>query len=411
MVELPADDPGAEARTLLAVLRAVHREAVVTVRGGVARAARLIRTEREPVRGPLACRADGTYLVTGGLGALGLDIARWLAEHGARRLVLAGRQGLPPRADWDEPSDAELTRRIRGVRDLESLGVTVQVVSLDVADADAVLAALTSDALGLPRIRGVVHAAGVLDNRMAHSVDEDSLRRVLRPKVDGAWALHRAFPPGSLDFFVLFSSCGQLLGLPGQASYGAANAFLDALAVHRGDALSIGWTSWRGQGMAVNETVDRELRARGVTAISPAEAFAAWDFAERRGPGHVTVLRGSSTAEVTEPLTVLSELVRTERAAPASTEDSGLVGLAPDELRERLLEAVRGDVAAEMRMPAAALDLRRSLVEQGLDSVMTIVIRRRLEKRFGHPLPTSLLWQQPSIAGIADHLAGRLTTA
>ncbi|WP_405090140.1 acyltransferase domain-containing protein [Micromonospora sp. NBC_01392] len=408
IVDLPAGDPAAEITTLLAVLRGRRREEVVTVRDGVARAARLVRTDREPAGGPLACRADGTYLVTGGLGVLGLDVARWLAERGARRIVLAGRTGLPARADWDTTKDTETARRIRGVRELEGSGVTVKVIGLDVADAAAVARALAPDALGMPPICGVVHAAGVLDNRMAHAVDEPSLRTVLHPKVDGAWALHRTFPPGSLDFFVLFSSCGQLLGLPGQASYGAANAFLDALATHRGDVISFGWTSWRGQGMAVNETVDQELRSRGTTPVSPAEAFAAWDYAQQRGPGHYPVLRMLPGAEVTEPIALLSEVAVAEAAGPAAEEDLGLAGLDAGELRERLLGEVSSDIAAEMRMPVDSLDPRRSLVEQGLDSVMTIVIRRRLEKRFGQPLPTALLWQKPSISGIADHLATRL---
>jgi 6-methylsalicylic acid synthase len=238
----------------------------------------------------------------------------------------------------------------------------------------------------------------------------------MRPKVDGAWVLHRLFPPGSLDFFVLFSSCGQLLGLPGQASYGSANAFLDALATHRnaaapsGDTTSFGWTSWRGQGMAVNEVVDRELRARGVADISASEAFDAWDFAERRGAGYFPVLRTVAIEGDNERLPLLSELSTAEPAAtPAGQDTEVLTDLPPEQLRERLLADVGSQIAGEMRMSTAALDLRRSLVEQGLDSVMTIVIRRRLEKRFGHKLPATLLWHQPTVTAIADHLVELLS--
>lgn len=429
IVDLPADDPAGAAETLLAVLRAGRDDDVVAVRGTTAASTRLRPIAARPVeadglRPPLACRADSSYLVTGGLGQLGLAVAHWLAERGARRLVLAGRQALPPRREWDGPTDPETRRRIDAVRALEGLGVTVRVVALDVADTDAAARALSVEGTDLPPIRGIVHAAGVLDNRMALDVDETSLRAVLRPKVDGVWNLHRLFPPGTLDFFVLFASCGQLLRLPGQASYGAANAFLDALAAHRGDTTSFDWTSWRGQGMAVNDAVNRALQAVGVTDISPAEAFAAWDFASRRGPGQFVVLR-TVPLEDDRPLEdgadrgpLLAELGDTPSGAAQAAEGAdgvaaprtadSLAGLPPDELRRRVLEVVGADVASEMRLAATALDVDRSLVEQGLDSVMTIIVRRRLEKRFGRRLPSTLLWHHPSVAAIADHLVDQL---
>ncbi|MFV2120788.1 beta-ketoacyl reductase, partial [Streptomyces sp. Act-28] len=280
----------------------------------------------------------------------------------------------------------------------------------DVSDPTALAAAaarlLAPDALGLPPVRGVVHAAGVLDNRMVPQVDEESLRGVMRPKAHGAWVLHELYPVGSLDFFVLFSSCGQLLGLPGQASYGSANAFLDGLALYRGDAVSLGWTSWRGRGMAVNAVVDLELRERGVTDISVSEAFAAWDHAARRGPGHFPVLRTVPPEAGSRPLPLLAEIAASA-ASVAEPDGVGDVfaGLSGQALRERLREEVAAQVAGEMRLPVASLDVRRSLVEQGLDSVMTIVIRKRLEKRFGHRLPATLLWHQPTVTAIGEHIA------
>ncbi|GGW54704.1 phthiocerol synthesis polyketide synthase type I PpsA [Streptomyces lucensis JCM 4490] len=418
VIDLAPGDPGADAATLLAVLHRGAGDDVVAVRDGAATAARLAVCEREPVRESLKCRADGTYLISGGLGTLGLEVARWLAERGARRLVLTGRRGLPPRSAWDGPADADTRRRVDAVRALEEQGVTVRVVPLDVTDAERAAEQLDPDALGLPPVRGVVHLAGVLDNRMLTAVDEDSLRTVLRPKAEGAWALHTLFPPGAVDFFVMFSSCGQLLGLPGQAAYGSANAFLDALAAHRNaraasaGTTSLGWTSWRGQGMAVNEVVDSELHARGVSDISVQEAFAAWDFAERRGPGHYPVLRLLPLEPDMDRLPFLSEVHQTLQAAPTTGQGTdAFTGLSPDELRTRLLEEVAAQIAGEMKLATTQLDHRRSLVEQGLDSVMTIVVRRRLEKRFGHRLPATLLWHQPTVTAISEHLAGLLAAA
>ncbi|AXK33367.1 acyltransferase domain-containing protein [Streptomyces armeniacus] len=419
LVDVPAGGPGTVAGTLLETLRAAPREDAVALRDGAAFTARLARPEGEPSGRPVECRADGTYLVTGGLGILGLEVARWLAERGARRLVLAGRRPFPVRADWDGRTDADVRRQIDGIRALEAAGVTVRTVALDVADAAEAARVLDPDALGLPPVRGVVHAAGVLDNRMLAGVDEASLRTVMRPKVAGAWTLHELFPPGSVDFLAFFSSCGQLLGLPGQASYGAANAFLDALAVHRrtaghADTFSLGWTSWRGKGMAVNKVVDLELQARGVTDISVPEAFGAWDLAARHGAGSYAVLGLTALEPGGERLPLLSELsAGTEAGAAAGSPGAAdeLAGLAPEELRERLLEEVGGQIAAEMRLSAQRLDPRRSLAEQGLDSVMTVVIRRRLEKRFGQSLPATLLWHQPTVFAIAEHLAGLLSAA
>lgn len=152
--------------------------------------------------------------------------------------------------------------------------------------------------LELPPIRGVVHAAGIVENMAIRNLSEESLRRVMRPKVRGALLLHERFPPGSLDFFVLFSSAGHLLGMPGQAAYGAANAFLDGLARHRralGDAgaLAVAWTSWRGLGLSTSSAaIDAELRARGAADITSEEAFATWN-AFGLGPpgGNLAVLR------------------------------------------------------------------------------------------------------------------------
>ncbi|WP_202864555.1 SDR family oxidoreductase [Micromonospora endolithica] len=338
-IDLPGEGlPGADlAAVLLDVLRSDVREDVVAIRDGAAFASRLRRAESPATGDPVSCRPDGTYLITGGLGRLGLEVAAWLAGRGARRLILAGRQGLPPRSAWADPADPETRRRIDGVRALEARGMTVRVIGLDVADAGAAARELSPDATGLPPIAGVVHAAGVLEDRLATDVDEKSLRTVLRPKADGAWVLHRLFPPGSFDFMVLFSSCGQLLGLPGQATYGAANTFLDALAAHRPDTTSLGLTSWRGYGMAVNEATDRWLRSQGVTDISAAGAFSAWDRAARTGTGYVAVLRTVPLTEGQERGPLLRDLATGPETDGNRPSGGSFTGLSREELGNRVL--------------------------------------------------------------------------
>ncbi len=413
---LPGDVPG---DLVAQVVDAAPGEDVIALADGTAVVARLAVPAEAPEADPadrVTCHADGTYAITGGLGVLGIEIANWLADRGARRLVLIGRRGLPPRRDWDGPEHVGLRAQIDAVLALEARGVTVRTLSLDISDADQAALLLDLDALGLPPIRGVVHAAGVLDSRLLPSVDEESFRNVLRPKVEGARVLHWLFPPGTLDFLVLFSSCGHLLGISGQASYGAANAYLDALAVHRGatgsnDTFSLGWTSWQGKGMAVNEIVDMEIQDRGVAAVTADEAFGAWDLAHRHGAGYYAVLRPTAWDPARMRLPVLRELVSPEAATPGQSDGGGasFAGLSPDELRSVLITEVGMTIAAEMRLPESALDARRSLAEQGLDSVMTMMIRRRLERRFGQSLPATLLWHQPTIIAIAEHLADLLS--
>ena len=425
LVDLDPADLAGSAALLPGLLAGGRGQDVIAVRNGRAEVPRLIALDRPADRPGPACTPDGTYLVTGGLGSLGLAVARWLVGRGARRLVLTGRRPFPPRSAWTGDAwtgnaragndDEGTRRRVAAVRELEAAGATVRVLELDAADPVAAARLPDPDALGLPPVRGVVHLAGVLDDRLAGELDEASLRRVLAPKAAGALVLHGLFPPGTLDFFVLFSSAGQFLGLPGQAAYAAGNAVLDALARHRaaaGDrgALSLAWTSWRGLGMSVNPLVELELRARGTAEISAAEAFAAWEHAARRDVPDVVVLR-TVAADGAQVPPLLQELRPAAAPASAAAEAGGddfWLELTGAELRERLLTEVAGQVAAEMRTAAADLDVHRPLADAGLDSVMFLIVRRRLAQRFRLDLPATLLWTRPTVAAIADHLAGAL---
>ncbi|MEU8080909.1 acyltransferase domain-containing protein [Catellatospora citrea] len=410
--DLPAVWTPADVGPLVDLLGTRPGEDVLSVRDGAVAAARLQPLSGDVAVAPLRCRADATYLITGGLGVLGAEVAAWLVGKGARRIVLAARTGLPPRSGWDAVTDPAVAARIATVRGLEEQGATVAVVAVDIADEAAVRAALDTDVLGLPPIRGIVHAAGVLDNRMLGDLDESSLRHVLRPKAGGLSALGAVFPPGSLDFLALFSSNGLLLGLTGQAAYASANAYLDGWSRARraagaDDVISFGWTSWRGMGMAVNSVVDQELADRGVGDITPAQAFAAWDHAAGSGRAHVAVMRTVPATAVVPPL--LRGLA--VEPAAAETADEPLSGLDGAELHTRLMGEVAGYVGAEVRLPLQDLDVRRPLTELGLDSVMTLVIRRKLERRFRLNLPATLLWNHPTITDVAHYLATRLEPA
>ena len=373
-------------------------------------------------------RPDASYLVTGGLGALGLLTARRLADWGARRLVLAGRRPLIPRRAWATASDPLDVRAIAAIRALESAGVTVRTVALDVADLAQAQACLDPDGLGLPPIRGVVHAAGVIRTQPVIALDPQLSAAVLRPKVQGALTLHALFPPGSVDLFTLFSSVGAFADIPGGADYAAANAFLDALAQHRRAqgcaAMSIAWGAWSGHGMAAagGAVLDRELTARGFESVRADDAFAAWEYAAERGAVHVAVTALAAGPRRPAQLPAILQDLDLDRCptadgarAPAAAAGDGAAPdwavMSPAERRARLLRELRAIAASEMKLSAAAMDPRRPLKQYGLESIMALGIRRRLEALTALRLPASLVWNRPSLNALADDLSERLATA
>jgi acyl carrier protein len=314
--------------------------------------------------------------------------------------VLAGRRGLPARRDWDSVTDPVLREQIEAVRGLEKLGATVRVLALDIADEQRAAAALDPAALGLPPVRGIVHAAGVTRDMLLIKTGRSALADVMRPKAAGAMVLHRLFPPGTLDFFVMFSSCGQFARVTGQAGYAAANAFLDALAASRGDAISFGWMAWHGMGMSgVNQAGMAEANARGLDAVSPDEAFRAWQFAERFDSPYFAVAR---VLPVPAPLPVLGEMLLTddEPGQAESASPDALDGMTAGDL----VDDLRAQVATELRMNAGDVNPRRPLPEMGVDSVLLVTLRARLLRRYGVDLPPTILWNQPTISALAAYL-------
>jgi acyl transferase domain-containing protein/acyl carrier protein len=414
-----ADLESGTGRQLLPLLqRKPGDEDIISVSADGAAVARLRPIERPSDGGALQCQPSGTYLITGGLGALGLAVARWLADRGARRLLLASRRGLPPRAEWPTVRDSRIRSQIDGVLALEALGLTVRVLSLDITDADQVATALDPSTHGLPPVRGIVHAAGVVRDAMVDKVDLNGLRDVLGPKAQGVMVLHRLFPPGDLDFFVLFSSCGQFARLTGQTSYAAANSFLDTLAAHRQagghtDTVSYGWTAWQGTGMS--ETIANtmlEANARGLGAVSPAEALRAWSFGERFHAPYLAVLRVLATPPNAPRMPMFRELTPVDADASDADGATGLVidwdAMADDEIRDLVVADVREQVAAELNLAADDVELRRPLVEFGVDSVMTVALRVRMQRRYGLELPPNILWNRPTVSALAGHLVDSL---
>jgi phthiocerol/phenolphthiocerol synthesis type-I polyketide synthase A len=397
-----AADAGDTVRALADVL-GTSGKAVLALRDGVFHARELVPVTRAPLRGGLRCRPDAAYLITGGLGTLGLLTAGWLAERGARRLVLAGRTPLPPRRDWDaDNGDIQTRRRVIAIQDLERRGVAVEAVTVDIGSPDDVQALLARrDRDGAPPIRGVVHAAGVTGDQLVTATTEESLRKVMWPKIAGAQALNAAFPIGSLDFLFFMSSAATVFGIPGQGSYAAANSYLDALARARHGqgchSVSLDWAAWQGLGFAADaQLVTEELHRLGARALTPDEAFTAWDHVHRHGIAQAIIV----------PLHLQDESRPSSGCQPTRVDTWRQMSAA--DVETELTDTIRALVAQELRTPESKLEVDRPFVELGLNSMMALSIRREIEQLGGLELSATMLWNHPTIAELAAYLTKKL---
>ncbi|WP_423229701.1 SDR family NAD(P)-dependent oxidoreductase [Streptomyces mobaraensis] len=417
------DTDGTDA-SLAALPRALAAgEEYVAVRDGelsVPRLARVPATVRTTDSGEDR-EEHGTILVTGATGALGVLVARHLvAEHGARRLLLASRRGP------DAPGAPELAA------ELAELGAEVTFAACDIADRGRLAALLGSVPAEHP-LTAVVHVAGALDDGVIGSLTPDRMDTVLRPKADAAWNLHELTRGLDLSAFVLFSSIAGALGVPGQGNYAAANAFLDALAHHRRAAglpvTSLAWGMWADDsGMAggLSDADVRRMARSGAGALSAKEGLALFDAAftgsGRFAPPDEALLvpvaldpRLLAQGDPGELPPLFRGLVRTtaRRTARSAQEPSAGTGdllarLAETpaaDRRDLLTEVVRAQVVAVLgHTDAEGVDADRSFNALGFDSLTAVEFRNRLNAATGLRLPAALTFDHPSSRAVADHL-------
>ncbi len=362
--------------------------------------------------GPAEALSEGTYLITGGLGGLGLEVARWLAGKGARHLALVGRSGL-------NPGTAE------AVEELSRGGVGVRVIRADVADEGQVAQALAEVDATMPPLRGVVHAAGLLDDRTVLRLDRSRLDAVMAPKVAGAWNLHALTAGRTLDLFVLFSSVASLLGSSGQANYAAGNAFLDALAAHRRarglTALAIDWGPWSGVGLAAARgNRGARLARRGLGSLSPEQGLSALERLVGQSGVQVAVMpfdfgqwSDSDPTAASSPLLARLAEENGGRAAGASVTSrsvrEALLAVEPGRRRRALLEGhLKHRVAQVLRLAPARVDVSKPLRALGLDSLMALELRNRLEADLDLKLSATVVWNHPTVTALVPHFADRM---
>ncbi|MEZ4868997.1 MAG: type I polyketide synthase [Caldilineaceae bacterium] len=412
LIDLPpacAADQAEYGRQLVTAITHANGENQLALRQGRSYVARLVRKKVAPAPSqPVSTLIDGesTYLVTGGLGALGLQVIRWLAQQGARHLVLIGRSG------------ATRPEAAAAVRELEQRGVQVLVAPVDVADRTALAALFDQIATTLPSLRGIIHTAGVLDDGVLLQQNWTRFAQVMAPKVQGAWHLHTLTRHLPLAFFVCFSSTAALLGNQGQSNYAAANAFLDGLMYERRrqglPGLSINWGPWNAAGMAqrLGAVPQQRLAAQGLRLIEPVQGTAAlerlllqaapqvavlpidWAAVQPGALGHQPSLSawlGNTVAEVGAPTVDLLTQLET---LPLAERQSALRGY------------VQREIATVLHFAEAQqVNPRQNFFDLGIDSLMALELKNRFERTLQRPLGATLFFNYHNVEALVGHLA------
>jgi thioester reductase-like protein len=362
---------------------------------------------------PIAFRADGSYLITGGLGGFGLEVARWMVDRGARHLVLMGRRG----AHSEEARQA--------VAELQTAGARVEVVAGDVSREDDVARALAVVDRHLPPLRGVLHAAMVLEDCLLQNLDWEHLRRVIAPKVNGAWTLHAQTLGRPLDHFILFSSLSSVFGIAGQANYAAANTFLDALTYHRRaqglPCLTVNWGYLGGVGyVAQRQQLGERLEAQGVRPFTIGQALTLLERALRQEALQIGVMgidwtrwRGLGLAGKVSPR--FAHLCKEVEADKDGARGAGLpsrkaIQAAPPGKRLEMVQTLlREKVARVLGSSASKLDMDKPLINLGLDSLMAVELRNWMEGELQVNVPIVELMRSPSLARLSELLLEQLS--
>ena len=353
-------------------------------------------------------RNDRTYLVTGGLGGIGIAVAEWLAEHGAGTIILNGRRDPDPEAE-----DAIAAMRRRGVK--------IEVELADMTDTSAIDGMLERMDAQYPPLAGIIHSVGVLSDAALTNQTWESFERVLWPKIIGAWHLHRATLDPDLDMFVLFSSRVGVMGNPGQANHAAANAFLDQLAAHRRSlglpGQAIAWGAWSeiGEAAEQRERIENRRAALGGRWFTPEQGIKAFEQITRRDNTTSVVMSTDWSvfeAAVQDPPALVEELLSSNRDEDAETATSledvlSKIQSASDAEREDLMVSfLQEELQAVMRLQSAPAPTV-GFFDLGMDSLMAVESGNRLNRAFAgeYVASNTVVFDYPSIADLARHLS------
>jgi acyl transferase domain-containing protein len=436
----PADTPAVAAALLLRHIDE-HKENdpsgedQTAFRDGRRHVLRLARHPKTTLRRErIRIHEDATYLITGGLGGIGLIIGKWLVGRGARHLILAGRSSLPGRSRWNEVQiGTRDAARLSAIRELENLGANVQTVVADMGNQRSV-----SELIDLcrqddrPPLRGVLHAAGVMQYEPLVDHTPDRMREILAPKMVGGWLLHRLLADVPLDLFVLFSSSSSLLSSPMMGSYSAANVFLDSLAHHRRSmgkaALSVNWGTWGEAGMATQFQTREESKRQGRTGaikgiglLSTKGALEALEQLLEEGAVQAGVMSidWASWQQAYGGLAIapyLSLLIsnadsdvqfgKTNRVASREA----ILASQPESRAQMLGEYLTKALARILKIPAASVERDLPILNLGFDSLMSIELKNQLETDLGVSVSMARLLKGPTLMELTEAVLELLET-
>jgi acyl transferase domain-containing protein/acyl carrier protein/2-polyprenyl-3-methyl-5-hydroxy-6-metoxy-1,4-benzoquinol methylase len=396
----PAVSIAEQAQILRAEISSEYREDLVTFRSNNRYVARLIRSQCAQEK-PLVLREDGTYLIAGGLGGLGLLVARWLVDKGAKYLVLVGRSN---------PKD------VAALTQLEQAGAKIVVAQADLANFEAIASVFSEIDRSLPPLRGVIHAAGILDDGVLQKQTWERFKKVMSPKVQGAWHLHQLTENKPLDFFVMFSSVASLFGSVAQANHSAANAFLDSLAYYRQaqglPGLSINWGIVSQVGAAAQRQADK-TKYQGMGTINPQQVLEALEILLNTSAAEVGVIP-ISWSQLRDRSSVWSFLADWRETAEMSivTQPQFLQKLqaaTPSDRRQLLIAHVRSQVAKVLGLNLLQpIALEQGFFELGMDSLTSVELRNSLQISLGCTISSTAAFDYPTVGDLVDYLAGQL---
>ena len=361
----------------------------------------------DPTEDTLTVKQTGSYLITGGLGALGLEVAQWLVDTGAQHLVLTSRRKPNQEAQ-------------RVLDQMHHLGVNIKVVQADVAHSEDVERLLVESQESMPPLRGIIHAAGVLDDGVLIEQSWERFEKVMLPKVAGSWNLHQLSKHLPLDFFVCFSSAASLLGSPGQGNYAAANAFMDGLVYHRRamglPGLSINWGPWSTAGMAVNldSRYQNRMVAMGISHLNSEQGLEILGQLLEQSLPQVGVLPVEWSVfqeqfSFGNQMPLLSELLVTESESTKTKQHELLERLESASECDRqniLITHIKTEVAQVLGLESSdLLDPDRGFVDMGMDSLMALELKNRLQNNLGIPLAATLAIEYSTIQTLSKYLA------
>ncbi|MDA2920403.1 SDR family NAD(P)-dependent oxidoreductase [Desulfobacterota bacterium AH_259_B03_O07] len=351
---------------------------------------------------------DGTCLITGGLGGLGLTMAKWMVKNGAKHLALLGRRGAS-----DEASEI--------LESMKNDGAQVVVYKADVSKKKQLENVFSQIYKTMPPIRGIIHAAGGIDDGILTQLNMERFNKVMAPKITGSWNLHSLTLDKSLDFFILFSSVASVLGSPGQGNYSAANAFLDSLAPHR-RALGlpcqvINWGPWSEVGMAADPEHMNRMKSQGISPITPQQGVELMERIMLKDPVQVMPIsidwsRLLNLYPSNNKPPLLSEFVEDTMSSASEGKDSEirkqLVEANPEE-RPSIMESFIIDLVANvLGIPPSRLDKNKPITNIGLDSLMALELKNSTESNLRLVLPVTAMLQGPSVSELSTLLINQM---